>query len=64
MLCVFDKIKKHKKINRTSSDLMDKINQNRHKKEGWEGDWRRGEELSPHLANFRFFVNFYCRLEL
>ena len=26
-----------KKINRTSSDLMDEIIQNRHRKEGWEG---------------------------
>ena len=25
------------KNNRTSSDLMDKIIQNRHRKEGWEG---------------------------
>ena len=24
-------------MNRTSSDFMDKINQNRHRKEGWEG---------------------------
>ena len=31
------KSKNTKKINRTSSDLMDKINQNRHRKEGWEG---------------------------
>ena len=30
-----------KKINKTSSDLMDKINQNIHRKEEWEGD-RRG----------------------
>ena len=38
----FDKIKKHeKKIKRTSSDLMDKINQSRHRKGGWEED-RRG----------------------
>ena len=29
--------KHQKKINRTSSDLMDKIIQNRHRKEGWEG---------------------------
>ena len=33
----FCKIKNTKKINRTSSDLMDKIIQNRHRKEGWEG---------------------------
>ena len=34
----FDINQKHKKKpNRTSSDLMDKINQNRHRKEGWEG---------------------------
>ena len=37
-MCFFDKIKKQeKKINKTSSDLMDKINQNRHRKEVWEG---------------------------
>ena len=30
-----------KKTNRTSSDPMDKMIQNRHRKEGWEGD-RRG----------------------
>ena len=29
-----------KKINRASSNLMDKINQNRHRKEEWEGDKR------------------------
>ena len=29
--------KKTNKPNRTCSDLMDKINQNRHRKEGWEG---------------------------
>ena len=28
--------KTRKKFNRTSSDLLDKINQNRHRKEGWE----------------------------
>ena len=31
------------KINETSSDIIDKINQNRHRKEGWEGieeGWR------------------------
>ena len=35
----FDINKKHKKkkINRTSSDLMDKIIKNRHRKERWEG---------------------------
>ena len=55
------KSKNTKKINRTSSDLMDKINQNRHRKEGWEGI-EEGEELSPHLAHFRFL--FYYRLEL
>ena len=31
------KSKDTEKINRTSSDLMDRINQNRHRKEGWEG---------------------------
>ena len=30
-------IKNTKKINWTSSDLMDKIIQNRYRKEGWEG---------------------------
>ena len=35
------KSKTLKKNNRISSDLMDKIIQNRHRKEGWEGD-RRG----------------------
>ena len=35
------KYKNTKKINRSSWDLMDKINQSRHRKEGWEGD-RRG----------------------
>ena len=35
---VFDINQKYKKkINRTSSDLMDKIIQNRHRQEGWEG---------------------------
>ena len=29
--------KRQKTTNRTSSDLMDKIIQNRHRKEGWEG---------------------------
>ena len=29
--------KHQKNINRSFSDLMDKIIQNRHKKEGWEG---------------------------
>ena len=29
--------KNKNKTNRTSSDLMDKIIQNRHRKEGWEG---------------------------
>ena len=29
--------KKKTKKNRTSSDLMDKIIQNRHRNEGWEG---------------------------
>ena len=34
----FDINQKHKnKTNRTSSDLLDKIIQNRHRKEGWEG---------------------------
>ena len=34
----FDINQKHqKKTNRTSSNLMDKIIQNRHRKEGWEG---------------------------
>ena len=34
----FDINQKHqKKTNRTSSDPMDKIIQNRHRKEGWEG---------------------------
>ena len=33
----FDINQKHtKKNNRTSSDLMDKIIQNRHRKEGWK----------------------------
>ena len=33
----FDINQKHtKKTNRTSSDLMDKIIQNRHRKEGWD----------------------------
>ena len=34
----FDMNQKHqkKKSNRTSSDLLDKIIQNRHRKEGWE----------------------------
>ena len=40
---------------------MDKINQNRHRKEGSDGI-EEGEELSPHLDHFRFL--FYCRLEL
>ena len=40
---------------------MDKINQNRHRKEGWE-EIEVGEELSLHLALFHFL--FYCRLEL
>ena len=31
------KSKTPKKINRTSSDLMNKIIQNRHRKERWEG---------------------------
>ena len=34
------KSKNTKKINRTFSDLMDKINQNRHRKGGWEEDGR------------------------
>ena len=34
----FDINQKHqKRFNRTSSDLMDKIIQDRHRKEGWEG---------------------------
>ena len=33
----FDINKKHQKYNRTSSNLIDKIIQNRHRKEGWEG---------------------------
>ena len=50
----FDINQKHKKkTNRASSDLMDKIIQNRHRKKGWEG---RGEEFSPHLPHFRFFL--------
>ena len=33
----FDINQHQKKNNRTSSDLMDKTIQNRHRKEGWEG---------------------------
>ena len=33
---------------------MDKIIQNRHKKEGWEGI-EEGQEIFPHLGHFRFF---------
>ena len=34
----FDINQKHQKIsNRISTDLMDRIIQNRHRKEGWEG---------------------------
>ena len=65
LLCVFDKIKKHKKkFNRTSSDLMDKINRNRHRKEGWEGieeGWRVISSFSPLpffiLLSVRIIVN-------
>ena len=35
---------------------MDKINKNRHRKEGWEGIEGGGEDLSRHLAHFRFFI--------
>ena len=40
-MCFFIKQKNMKKINRTTSDLMDKINQNRHRKGGWEEERRR-----------------------
>ena len=44
LFCVSDVNQKHEeKYNRTSSDLMDKIKQNRHGVEGW----KRGEELPP-----------------
>ena len=46
----FDVNQKHKKNNRTSSDLMDKIIQNRHRKEEWEGieeGWRVFSSFSP-----------------
>ena len=48
----FDINQKHqkKKTNRTSSDLMDKIIQNRHSKEGWEQveeGWRVFFSFSP-----------------
>ena len=33
----FEINQKHQKTNRTSSDLMDEIIQNRHRKGGWEG---------------------------
>ena len=36
---------------------MDKIIQNRHRKEGWEGI-EEGEEFSTHLAHFPFFFYF------
>ena len=53
----FDINQKHQQNNRTSSDQMDEIIQNRHRKEGWE--WvEMGEEFSPHLAHLRFFVFF------
>ena len=34
---------------------MDKMIQNKHRKEGWEGV-EEGGEFSPHLTHFRFFV--------
>ena len=61
LLYVFEINQKHEKINRTSSDLMDKIIQNRHRKEGWEGIekgwWAFSFSPLPVLL-------FYCRWEL
>ena len=59
MLCVSDVNQKHEeKYNRTSSDLMDKINQNRH------GGRKKGEELSPRFFSlpFLFVYLFYLFL--
>ena len=56
------KSKTPKKINRTSSDLIDKIIQNRHRKEGWgriEEGWRVFSSFSP-LPGFLI----YCQLGL
>ena len=44
--------KTRKKINRTFSDLLDKKTRIDTEKGGWGK--KRGEELSPHLAHFRF----------
>ena len=50
--------KTRKKINRTSSDLMDKINQNWHRKEGWEGIEEGGRVISSFspLPFFHFIL--------
>ena len=59
------KHQKKKQTNRTSSDLMDKIIQNRHRKEGWEGieeGWRVFSSLSP-LPVFFFIAGWnYSKL--
>ena len=57
----FDINQKHQKNNRTSSDLMDKIIQNRNRKEGWERveeGWRVFSLFSP-LPVFRFYIYIY-----
>ena len=43
--------KHEEKYNRTSSDLMDKINQNRHV----GGGRKKGEELPPRFIKLPFF---------
>ena len=59
----FDINQKHKKkTNRTSSDIMEKIIQNRLRKDGWERieEGRRVLSLFSPLPGFLI----YCRLEL
>ena len=54
LFCVSDVNQKHEeKYNRASSDLMDKIKQNRH---GVGKERKRGEELSPRLIKLPFFI--------
>ena len=51
-----------KKINRTSSDLMSKINQNRHRKEEWEGD--RRYIYICYSKNFKLHPDFWFVMHL